>query len=151
MLRIAIALFLTVASCFAAADEVTARVHSTSEWDPRVLDCIKRQNGGILERGECQGELIRQLKREQRTILGQIGKSLSGSGRDLTDYRSAAKGLTVAQANWEKFVRADCEIIGDVFGQGTDLGPTGDACVVDHYKLRNAQLRLLQRDYLNDR
>lgn len=151
MRKIATAFVFFVASGFAAADEFNALVHSTSEWDPQVMDCVKRQNGGIIERGECQAKLVSKLKREQQIIIGQIRKFLAKPDRNHTNYRAAANGLTVAQANWEKFVRADCGIIGDVFGQGTDLGPTGEACFVDHYKLRNAQLRFLQRDYLNDR
>jgi uncharacterized protein YecT (DUF1311 family) len=150
-MKYAIALSISLLCCSAVGAEETASVHSSHDWDPEVSRCITKLNDGISGRGECQQRVLQNLKRNQSALLKRIYQSLSMPGLELTDYNSASKKLALAQSNWERFINADCTVVGDVFGQGTDRDPTVVACLIDHYKLRSTQLRFLQRDYLNER
>ena len=74
---------------------------------------------------------------------------MSGQGPQGADYGKAGAGLMAAEESWGAFIRADCDVISYVFGQGTALGMAGETCVVGHYEARIATLRALMANDLD--
>lgn len=54
-----------------------------------------------------------------------------------------------AEESWGAFIRADCDVVSYVLGQGTALGMTGETCVVGHYEARIGALRALMANDLD--
>ena len=74
---------------------------------------------------------------------------MSGQGPQGADYGKAGAGLMAAEENWGAFIRADCDVVSEVFGQGTALGMAGETCTIAHYEARIAALRALKANYLD--
>jgi uncharacterized protein YecT (DUF1311 family) len=108
------------------------------------------EGGSDLSDAECYVEYTNRLKREQTGVINRIRNALSRKGPTETDYPKALALLNQSQKQWSSFVATDCAIVTEVFGGGNAVGFAEETCVIEHYRARNAQLKLLQADYLSN-
>lgn len=108
------------------------------------------EGGSDLSDAECYVEYTSRLKREQTGVINRIRNTLSRKGPTETDYPKALLLLNQSQKQWSSFVATDCAIVTEVFGGGNAVGFAEETCLIEHYRARNAQLKLLQADYLSN-
>lgn len=113
-------------------------------WLARCLD----DADGRLSDAECYAEYVNRLKREQSGLLRRITAALSKPGPVETDYPQALERLHKTQAHWHAYIGSDCSIVSNVFGGGNAIGFAEETCLIDHYRSRNAQLKLLNANHL---
>ena len=115
------------------------------EW---LTWCVRTEGGTTLADAQCYVRHREALVAAQALLVDRIGAQLSRQGPDGTDYPGAMSALESAQSHWQAYVRADCDVVADVFGYGTALGLAGEECIIDHYLERNQVLRDLEEGYL---
>jgi uncharacterized protein YecT (DUF1311 family) len=120
-------------------------VSAKGNW---LSQCLS-EGGSDLSDAECYVEYTNRLKREQAGVIKRIRTALSQKGPAETDYPKAQALLNQSQKKWSSFVTTDCAIVTEVFGGGNAVGFAEKNCVIEHYKARNAQLKLLEADYLS--
>jgi Lysozyme inhibitor LprI len=120
-------------------------VSAKGNW---LSQCLS-EGGSDLSDAECYVEYTNRLKREQAGVIKRIRVALSQKGPSETDYPKAQALLNQSQKKWSSFVTTDCAIVTEVFGGGNAVGFAEETCVIEHYKARNAQLKLLEADYLS--
>ena len=114
-----------------------------------LSQCLGEGGSGLSD-AECHVEYTHRLKREQTGVINRIRNTLSRKGPTETDYPKALLLLNQSQKQWSSFVATDCAIVTEVFGGGNAVGFAEETCVIEHYTARNAQLKLLQADYLSN-
>lgn len=129
---------------------------STGQMDTQTPDdaaggldrCVENEGGTTLSDAVCYVRHREAVVAAQDEILRRINSALTRPGPSATDYARAAESLRNAQEHWLAYMRADCDVIDDVFGLGTALGLAGEDCVIRHYEARNQELRDLEDGYL---
>lgn len=117
-----------------------------SNW---LSQCLGEGDSDLSD-AECYVEYANRLKREQTGVINRIRNALSRKGPAETDYPKALLLLNQSQKKWSSFIVTDCAIVTEVFGGGNAVGFAEETCVIEHYRARNAQLKLLQADYLSN-
>lgn len=141
-----ICLFPLSSARAAQVDEETAEpALGAPEW----LAWCMRDAGSSLGDAVCYGKHRAGLEDVHATLVFQIANTLSGVGPEGSDYVKAGASLMAAEEHWRAFIRDDCDVVSDVFGQGTALGMADETCTIAHYEARIAALRALKADYLD--
>ena len=103
--------------------------------------------GNTLEVARCYVAYRETLVEAESALLDRLHQALAQSGPPGTDYSAAATSLRTAEDHWRAYMRADCDIVDNVFGRGTALGLAGEDCVIRHSEARNEELRDLESNY----
>ncbi len=118
---------------------LTAQVAQAEDgW---LAQCQEEQGDTAAGQAECFAHYQNKLKNEQSELLTRIRALLSKPGPEGANYAAARRVLNTSQKHWLAYVKADCAVTDESFGQGTAAGSAGEACVNDHYAARNAVLR----------
>jgi uncharacterized protein YecT (DUF1311 family) len=119
--------------------------YASQNW---LASCMKAKGGSSFADARCYVEYLDRLQNQQAVILKRIRISLSKTGPDGTDYKAAAVLLKASQRNWLAYINSDCQIVDHVFGFGTAQGAAGESCLIEHYEIRNNDLKDLEKSYL---
>jgi uncharacterized protein YecT (DUF1311 family) len=114
-----------------------------------LSQCLSEGSSDLSD-AECYVEYTNRLKREQAGVIKRIRIALSRKGPEETDYPKALVLLNQSQKKWSMFKTSDCAIVTEVFGGGNAVGFAEETCVIDHYRVRNAQLKQLETEYLSN-
>ncbi len=117
--------------------------------EPQWLAWCLGEADTSLSDASCYGKYRAGLEDVHSTLVFQIANRLSGQGPQGADYAKARASLMAAEESWGAFIRADCDVVSYVFGQGTALGMAGATCMIAHYEARIAALRALMANYLD--
>lgn len=126
-------------------DETAESALGEPEW---LAWCLRDADTSLGD-ASCYGKYRDGLADVHSTLMFQIANRLSGSGPEGSDYAKAGASLMAAEEHWDAFIRADCDVVSYVFGQGTALGMAGQTCLIAHYETRIANLRELMASYLD--
>lgn len=110
-----------------------------------MRQCIEEQGGSTVGYAQCVSQYQQQLEDEQTEILGRIRKLFASQAPEGANYKAAARSFNQAQKHWLAYVKSDCAVIDESFGEGSARGLAGASCVSDHYAARNVLLKELEK------
>lgn len=108
--------------------------------DKRLERCLREQER---PRWECWDDASGRVAATQSRLVSALQRELSRCEVKWAGYDAAEalRELQLAQNNWQKFVKHECNYGFVIFGQGTDAGLESLVCDMKLTARRNEELR----------
>ena len=116
--------------------------------DAAFQQCMATNDQGSSGTTRCFANYLQRLETEQKKLIVNIRKSLADQSPDGKNHEAAQANFSKAQIEWMRFSKSDCDVRNNLFGLGNAAVVAEVDCYVQHYEIRNKQLKALLSDYL---